>query len=354
MQAVGAAYRRAGVRRIYLAHGTPLGPDAVGMLARLARAFPAAGRAVRRVTARIIGALTGEVGSYTPQYARCLEAALREPGQPAIPVRLFHWSGENHHIGRGDGAVRLIDELAALDLAPGSRVMLWGHSHAGNVFALLSHLLGDRRQTAEPFFKAAEIYYRWPLLRCVDIPLWNRVRRLLLAADPPAPDPVALDVVTFGTPIRYGWNAGGYSKLLHFVHHRPVPGMPHYLAVFPPKLDDVLRAADGDYVQQLGIAGTDLPPSLCAWRARLANRRLAQLLQEQLPPGGLERFRAGTIVPDEGTTLLVDYGLPRCGIARHYAGHAVYTYRKWLLFHAEEIARRFYAADSDREWEGVA
>jgi hypothetical protein len=29
-------------------------------------------------------------------------------------------------------------------------------------------------------------------------------------------------------------------------------------------------------------------------------------------------------------------------VAQHAAGHAVYTRPQWLLFHAEEVARRFY------------
>ena len=83
----------------------------------------------------------------------------------------------------------------------------------------------------------------------------------------------------------------------------------------------------------------------------MADHRLDRLLQGELPDvGALERFEAGTIVPDAGTTLLVDYGLPDGSISQHHAGHAVYTHKKWLLFHAEEVARRFYSdADSHRQ-----
>jgi hypothetical protein len=344
MQQVGSTLQRAGVSRVYLVHGTFVGPDALGWLAELARLLPAASRAVRRVVARIIHRLTGDVGNYTEDYARCFEEAIAQPAGPPLPVQLFQWSSENHHIGRADAAVRLIDELASLGLQPGRRVLLWGHSHAGNVFALVSHLLSGNPEAAQRFFAAAEIYFRWPLLGWIDIPLWHRVRKLL--CDPGQTQPlagVALDMVTFGTPIRYGWDPHGYAKLLHFIYHRPAEGLPLYLAPFPPKFVNVLRAADGDYVQQFGIAGTNVPPSIFSWRARLADGRLCRLLQDQgLESGPAERFQAGAIVPDTGTTLLVDYGLPGGGIARHHAGHAVYTYKKWLLFHAEEVARRFY------------
>jgi hypothetical protein len=354
MKEVAEVYRQAGVAAIYLVHGTFVGPDAAGMLAELGRVFPTAGRAIRRLVARVMHKLTGEVGNFTPQYAELFESALRGSGDPseqddtasAIPVRLFQWSSENNHIGRADGAVRLIDELASLELPPGSRVLLWGHSHAGNLFALMTHLLAGNREAAREFFRATEVYFRWPLLQCVDIPVWHRVRRLLCNGGLQRLANLSLDIATFGTPIRYGWNADGYSQLLHFIYHRPAPGLPHYRAAFPPKLQDMLRGAEGDYVQQLGIAGTDISPSLFAWRAWLANRRLGRLFLDQSPYGGpLERFKAGAIVPDEGTTLLVDYGIPQGGIARHHAGHALYTYHKWLLFHAEEVAKRFYSAD---------
>ncbi|MBN2472981.1 MAG: hypothetical protein JXB62_00135 [Pirellulales bacterium] len=344
MQRVGDAFRRANVAAVYLAHGTFVGPDALGVLAELARVFPSASQSVRRVIKRVVDKVAGEAGNYTPGFARCFERSMHEEGQRRIPVRVFHWSSENHHIGRADGAVRLIDELASLRLEPSQRVLLFGHSHAGNVFALMTNLLAGNRSAVDRFFNAAAIYYRWPVVGCVDIPVWNRVRDLLTAGEPPLAV-LPLDMVTFGTPIRYGWNRSGYAKLLHFIHHRPVQGLPEYRAPFPPTLDDVLTAADGDYVQQLGIAGTNVMPSVFAWRAWMADQRLNRLLQGERPDlDTLEQFRAGAIVPDEGTALLVDYGLPEGGVAEHLAGHAVYTRKKWLLFHAEEIVRRFYGA----------
>ena len=342
MQRVGRVLREAGVQQIYLAHGTFVGTDALGVLAELARVFPAASTAVRRVIKRIVDRLAGEAGNYTMSYARQFENALQAEGEPAIPVKLFYWSSENHHIGRADGAVRLIDELAAADVPRERRMLLWGHSHAGNVFALMSTLLGGERDAVERFFAAAEIYYRWPVIGCVDIPVWNRVRGLL-RNDLPLGG-ARLDMVTFGTPIRYGWNASGYDRLLHFIHHRPAAGIPEYRAPFPPKVDDVLSARHGDYIQQLGIAGTNVTPSMLSWRARVADHRLADLLQGAAVERSLaERFKAGVIVPDEGTSLLVDYGPPDGNIAEHLAGHAVYTQQQWMLFHAEEVASRFYA-----------
>ena len=345
MDNVGRVLDEAGVAAVYLVHGTFVGPDALGVLAELARIFPKAGRSVRRVIKRLVDKITGDVGNYSGRYAQALESAINDPRRPFIPVRRFNWSSENHHIGRADGAVRLVDELASQKLKPHQRILLWGHSHAGNVFALITNLLSGNGGSINEFFKAAEIYYRWPIIGCVDIPVWRRVKDLLGDAGSPLFE-TPLDIATFGTPIRYGWDSNGYSHLLHFVNHRPSGGaVPDYRAAFPPRVGDIMDAAEGDYIQQLGIAGTNIMPSLFAWRSWLADNRLDNLLQHGLSPKQtLERFETGAIVHDEGTTLLVDYGPSRGGIAAHLAGHAVYTSPQWMLFHAEEIARRFYNA----------
>jgi hypothetical protein len=345
MQQVGQQLRAAGVAAVYLSHGTFAGDDAAGLIGELGRLFPAASAVLRRVIKEMIDAAAGDVGNYSGGYAQLFEEAINADGESFIPVRRFNWSSENHHIGRADGAVRLIDELGQLELEPGARVLLWGHSHAGNVFALMSNLLGGDAAKIEEFFAAARIYYQWPLLGLIDIPIWRSVsERLLAGTKPIAPD--ALDIVTFGTPIRYGWDADGHGRLMHFINHRPADGLPAYRAPFPPKLERVLEAVDGDYVQQFGIAGTNFMPSLFAWRCWLADQRLNRLLQpKQQTYDMLERFRVGARVPEAGTTLLVDYGRQQGNLAQHFAGHAVYTQPEWLLFHAEEVVHRYYDQD---------
>jgi len=346
MRQVGALLGERGVAAIYLVHGTPLGPDALDLLTRLQRFFPEAARRLRPAVIQLADHWTGDVGNYTESYAHHFEQGINRRGDCSIPVRLFHWSNENHHLGRADGAVRLIDELASLDLKPGERVLLWGHGHAGNVFALATNLLSGNQEAIQRFFRAAEIYYRWPILGCVDIPVWSRVHSLLVKRRCPIAD-IPLDIVTFGTPVCYGWDSAGYSRLLHFINRRVLRGSVEPRASFPLKLEDVLAAAEGDYVQQLAIAGTNVRPSLFSWRAWLADRRLERLLDPDTPQENpLDRFRAGTILPDEGTTLLVDYGEAEGSLSEHHAGHAVYTRKQWLLFHAEEVARRFYEAEA--------
>jgi len=47
-------------------------------------------------------------------------------------------------------------------------------------------------------------------------------------------------------------------------------------------------------------------------------------------------------VPEEGRTLLVDYGRPGGRWWRSGMGHAEYTHFERMLFHFEQLARCFY------------
>lgn len=346
MQQVAKAYREAGVCAIYLVHGSFVGADALGILSALGRVYPKAQSFFSEIAKQAVDQLAGEGGNYTGQFAKCFEEALQTPGEPTIPVRRFLWSSQNNHIGRADGAIRLLNKIAGADLPADGRILFWGHSHAGNVFALLTNLIAADAETRSAFFDAARIYYRWPYLGVIDIPFWSRVEKIL-AEQPELITNHPLDFVTFGTPIRYGWDSDGYDHLLHFVNHKPAEGLPNYQAPFPPTPQQVISAADGDYVQHCGIAGTNLMPSLFSWRSCLADRRLNKLLQQDIHARDLpHHLKCGCRVPNEGTTLLVDYGPAEGSLPEHAAGHAVYTRSQWLLFHAEEVARRFYNAGS--------
>lgn len=342
MGRIGAAYREAGVVAVYLIHGTFAGNDALGLFRELGRFIPKVGDFLRQLGKRAFDSIVGDMGNYTEAYAAEFQRALAEGSPTKIPVRRFCWSSENLHVGRAEAAVRLIDELTAAELPRGGRALIWGHSHAGNVLALVTNLLAAPPSVRAEFFEASRGYYQQSRGGHVDLPIWERVETLLSQDGNPLQD-VSLDVVTLGTPIRYGWDTGGYSRLLHFVNHRPRPGLPEYRAEFPVKAEDLLTVAGGDYIQQLGIAGTNSLPPLFSPRAFQAEHRLGRLLQG--PPRQqnlLERLRAGVRVPDEGTTLLVDYGPAPGNAAQHLAGHAVYTRPGWLAFHAEAVAREFY------------
>ena len=156
-----------------------------------------------------------------------------------------------------------------------------------------------------------------------------------------------LDLVTMGTPVRYGWDPEGYANLLHFINHRPSAGLPEHIGRFPRNTEDILQATGGDVIQQCGIAGTNFAPPLWAWRATLADRALGALLQAGIRKRDLlKRLRMGCRVHADGTTLLVDYGPSEGNIAHHLAGHAVYTRSQWLPFHLQQVADHCYRMEA--------
>ena len=382
MTAAGQAFSDAGVAAVYLIHGTFAGNDGLGLYTEIERVAPSFAQLLRRVTKRAFNAIVGETGNYTPAFARRMEQALSAGCEPAIPVRLFNWSSMNHHIGRADAAVRLLDELARVadenvnlpapspawgglgrgveagtrsntpPLTPPrqgegngrARIQLWAHSHGGNVLAILTNLLGGDDQTRQEFFDAARVFHQGDHAQHSGFAAWQRVEQLLKNPLHPIRK-LRLDIVTFGTPIRYGWDTAGYGKLLHIVNHRPCTKEAEYLAPYPPNFRRLLLGSEGDFIQQVGIAATNLPPLPIAWRTFLANSRLGRLLQLDLPREWLRaRLKRGARVPDEGTTLLVEYADPDRSPHRHLFGHAPYTRSRWLALHCVLVAEHFYSA----------
>jgi hypothetical protein len=346
MTAAGRAFDVAGVAAVYLIHGTFAGNDGLGLYTEIERVAPSFAQSLRRATKRMFNAILGETGNYTPSFARRMEQALSAGGEQVIPVRLFNWSSMNHHIGRADAAVRFIDELAAIAEQTASsqrRVLLWAHSHGGNALAILTNLLGADDLTRQEFFDAARVFYQGDHAQHSGFAAWQRVEQLL--GDPSHPvRKLHLDIVTFGTPIRYGWDSAGYGKLIHIINHRPCSKVAEYVAPYPPNFRRLLLGTEGDFVQQVGIAGTNLPPLPIAWRTFLANRRLGRMFQRDLASQWLRtRLKRGARVPDEGATLLVDYADPDRSPHRHLFGHAPYTRSRWLALHCELVAEHFYS-----------
>ncbi|TWU29370.1 hypothetical protein [Bythopirellula polymerisocia] len=348
-----AALTNVNLAATYLVHGTFIGNDVLGLLTELRRCSPWLSERVRQATRGMVNCVAGETGNYTSQFAATFQQGIAVGAGRESPVRLFQWSGQNNHIARADGAVGLICNLASLAeslsdatlISPNqARVMLWGHSHGGNVLALLTSLLAADREARQKFFEAARIFFTPWWGKSTDMPTWVHAEQVLEDADHPLRN-LALDIATFGTPIRYGWHGAGYNNLLHFVNHRPKAEVPAHKTRHPLHLPRFLKATDGDYIHQLGIAGTNLMPNPLAVRTLLADLRLKKVLEHDLQPEWrLQRWSRGHRIPDEGTTLLVDYHDSHWYTPYHLAGHGTYTRSKWLPFHVTEIARQFYSA----------
>ncbi len=338
MSVAGRSLDEACVADIYLVHGTIAGTDATGLHRAIFGLLPGLGAQMHSLRKQVVDAIFGDTGNYTDEFVTAFRSGIRSAA-PRTRIHRFLWSGENHHLGRADAAVQLIDELSQLNLQAGHRVMLWGHSHAGNVFALLTNLVGSDPATRRLFLDATQDFQPHGAAE-----RWARVRRLLAENNDRPLCQMPIDIVTFGTPIRYGWETRGYDRLLHVINHHVIDAKDPIGLPFPPSAEQILSAATGDYFQQMFIAGTDLPPNPLAFRTRQLNRKLVAVVQREVGGALLERLQQGVRVPEEGLTLLVDYAAASPSDARSLAGHGVYTRLDWLPFHLTQVVENFYQA----------
>src|SRR5690606_24622234 len=132
----GQQFAQAGVTHVLCIHGTFAGNDTLGLLTELQRYAPGLSERLRRMNKSAFDSVVGETGNYTAEYAATLQEGLNAGAERPIHVERCNWSSVNSHIGRADGAVRLINPLAQLSQqeapdtpGPRQRVLLWAHSH---------------------------------------------------------------------------------------------------------------------------------------------------------------------------------------------------------------------------------
>ena len=346
-----------GIGRVVLVHGTFMGDDPFGIadtLKAVADAVPLLAGQLNRFaelslekTRPLTSDLARDIGNYAEGYRIRFQELVGD--DPQVELMSPTWSGQNHHLARADLAVRLFHQMLLRPMLPDQKILLWGHSHAGNAFALLTNLLANHKPTVAKFFAAAGQSGQ---------PHWDHVRQHLEAASSPHPLAERVIVVGFETPVRYGWDTAGCANLLHVTFHRrydeasPLTTKP----LFPPHLlNDVVNAKWGDWVQAFAIAGTDVSSA----PAKSTNQNLASILEANLPEPrhGLDtrfispksvrdvcfRWKAGTRCHADGINLLVDYkpsgdispmGLP---IESVVAGHGVATTLRWLPAHLKLV-----------------
>ncbi|MGH7230027.1 MAG: hypothetical protein ACREJU_01540, partial [Nitrospiraceae bacterium] len=216
---------------------------------------------------------TSDAGNFTTAYVNLFGKAIsRNVPIPISTLRIL-WSCEHHHLGRAHAAVHLINRLTTvcdeLKLGAGDRILVQAHGQAGLLPALISNLLAPGESAGRARFLEVLNSTAGPdVLKTLE-----HIQGLIQS--PTVLNGVSLDVVTFGTPVRYGWDPSGLGKLLHIVNHRPmrIDGKQWLAKMELPQITMEMPIAwGGDYVQQLAVAGTDTVPT--SPEAKTANKSL--------------------------------------------------------------------------------
>ncbi|QDT04405.1 hypothetical protein K227x_27960 [Rubripirellula lacrimiformis] len=395
--------RDAGVGRVLLLHGTFAGDDAMGMIRGLARIAPGSAAWMSELAKRWVDQVIGDVGNFTDAYARSMSIALNRKTETAPPgfrgagasqagafrsmepdagnlrakrhdhrrlpivVERLRWSGENHTLGRAQGALQLFDRLIDSRAAADRRTLILAHSHGGNVMAMLSQLIAADPAARQAFYQQA--FHPQAILRNDRIADETTNDAIGDTATDPVGNPVhtvwgteehqrrfveldldrlpTIDVATFGVPLRYRWNTTVCGRILHFVQHRSLDAEHETKAVLPQSINDIIAATAGDYAQHVGIAGTDFPALGSGLLESVADIRRNRILRDMFEvksarSGLIDRLRLGRRRSIDGKTLLVDYPDDRTGRNRKLFGHGIYTNQVWMPFHLRQIADRLY------------
>ena len=299
-------------------------------------------------TKAMLDHLLKDKGNFSEQYLQSLADGFSQSHALPFAFERFLWSSRHHHLGRMEAALTLFGELQRLiaqqGLQSNDRIVIIAHGHAGQLPALLSNLVapGDSPVRDTVLETLASFYEQR------ETPS-DAIRHLhaldhFLAENQRGAWP-ALDVVTLGTPIRYGWNTDGIGNLLHLVNHRPIrQDGKRWLAKMelPQIVMEMPMASGGDYVHQLAVAGTDAMPDT-PWE-----EELNQALHDNLEPyDGFERWlecaRRVTRCPKDGDCVLIDYqDATEQPLQESLFGHACYTRLNALLFHTQHIVATLY------------
>lgn len=318
----GKQMKREGVSHIYFVHGTWAGDSPLGFLSRIP-GIPF-NRQLRKSVKITVDKTMGDLGNYTESYRELFEESLGV----SIPCNRINWGSGNYHRARVEGVITLINKIAADIKNPtdNERVLLIGHSHAGQLFALLTIFLEDKEMALmEASLKDSMLSQ---LAEAVDhnkdvVQMKNDLKKI---------DQVFLDIVTFGTPPRYQWGNEKMKgekpnyRLLNIInhHHEPV------------SIGGLWKTEDGDYVQQWGVGGTDVYDD--------KNNDLEKIIGQEQYYISLESVLKGDKrhIPKYGKTLLIDNGDEGEKATETVLGHGIYTCKGKMLFNTELIVGNFY------------
>jgi len=332
MMEYGKQMKRKGVSHIFFVHGTWVGNSPFGVIARLPGIPIAIKKKLEKIVKKQIDLALGDLGNYTECYVELFKESINS-GISCHPP--FQWGSGNYHSARVRGAIRLINELSKNIKKPSEneRVLLIGHSHAGQLFALLTTFLEDEEilllETDEKMSKIEKLVN----IVGLDEEIYKNIAQL--KEDIKIIDKVYLDIVTFGTPPRYQWgkskskDEGGNYRLLNVINHR------HETV----SILGLLKTKDGDYIQQWGVGGSDTDLV-----DREKNREIEKIIGREQYYITVESVLKGDkrYKPNYGKTLLIDNGDEGKNLKETLLGHGAYTCKEKMLFNTKLIVKEFY------------
>ena len=300
-------------------------------------------------TRNVLDERLADAGNFMERYVTLVAHAFnRRVARPIICNRLL-WASEHHHLGRAVAAVRFLDGLRQLcesrTFGAGDRILVQAHGQAGLVLALASNLLSPSPINGRSKLLGLLGTYAGQTRQAELEAILARIEPLLGSAI--WLNGAVVDMVTFGTPVRYGWDPSGIGALLHVVNHRNLrtDGKTWLAKMELPQITMEMPIAwGGDYVQELAVAGSDALPMTDA--AKAANKAIWEMVE---PYDGFERWlecaRRAVRFPSEGRCLLADYKdcTGSTDVRDHYYGHTAYTRLNALLFNTTEIVRCLYS-----------
>ncbi|MBL7665361.1 MAG: hypothetical protein JNM93_09520, partial [Bacteriovoracaceae bacterium] len=321
MRGLGVKLHHARVRSIIFVHGTFAGNDPLDIIHLIGHFIQINDDFKSKIFSGLKkgqDTLWGDLGNFSVEYIKLFEAAINHQ----IQCQNFSWSSGNHHLARVKGTMKLIEQIyeSHKHLSPHDKILLWGHSHAGQLFALMTQFFYSNRLMLE-ILKTAGISRE-------EIKKSMKMRKVIKS--------FRIDFATFGTPPRYSWKLQRHHRLLNIINHR---GADH-LGGTP---SGAFNTRDGDYVQQWGIIGSDIRAAVTA------DQELNGKLDEFLGIGSDLKLWAQNIqyrkrIPDFGKTILVDYQdsskFPN-GFKTLF-GHGVYTRFETMLFNLKTVVDNFY------------
>ena len=299
-------------------------------------------------TKRNLDSIAGEIGNFTQGYVETFSKVVNQEKSKQMSCERYLWSSRHHHLGRVEAALHLLEYLQtyknSLALKPGQRILIQGYGHAGQVLALLSNFISPLDVSNRPLiFQILAGHYENISQEGDALARLDRLFRML--TDKSFLNGAVLDIVTFGAPVRYGWDTAGIGTLLHIINHRSIRGDgKRWLAKMelPQIAWEIPMVSGGDYVQQLAVAGSDAVPSS---EEQIVNQELREVLE---PYDGFERWlecaRRGTRCANDGQCLLIDYKVTGdIPSHEHLYGHGCYTRKDAMLFNTLQIVNRLYA-----------